>query len=570
MAEWQAKTVRDAVTEISEEKIVLPVIQRRLEWNSDKMEMLFDSLFRQNSFGSIICIEEEKGFEPLFAHRLFTRNGSYTSSVENDTVSGRNLLLVIDGQQRLQSFYMGLCGTIDGKTLYYDLFSDYKARDYDFKFAFRNNDLPSKNPERTKIGRCLWYSVPYLFSALKKLANPDLLADRIIREKGVTDADEQKHIEKNVGIFYARIFADKSVGMSEVAARMSDDVNEDRQRITELFRRLNFEGMKLSIYDLVASKLKSFDYKMENFLDEVTAENAEVGIDQDVLIKLLLVLHDKPGTGAADLTIQDAEFATENSMRIRNTLYALKSFLHYSGDEKWFDVSKKSAIKKSAIPLYFLAYHIFHSRLETEKLPDMFSMFDTGSEDFRSMSLWLKLSLLNQLFSRGCGWRPESTGIRKLHEVMSRNKGGLFPAQEIFTVYRKHPLTFFDASEISPDKLDSLNQEYIFYLIYGDGRSSLRTEDKDHIQPQSLLECANASPKKINSIGNLVLIDYRTNRVSKRDKELKDWLTSIPDKNEYMKRHLIPEDSELWKFERFDDFLRARLQLITDKIKSSL
>ena len=142
MAEWQAKTVRDAVTEISEEKIVLPVIQRRLEWNSDKMEMLFDSLFKQNSFGSIICIEEEKDSSPLFAHRLFTIDGSNMSSCEVGKISD-TLLLIIDGQQRLQSFYMGLCGTIEGKTLYYDLFSDYKARDYDFKFAFRNNDLPS-------------------------------------------------------------------------------------------------------------------------------------------------------------------------------------------------------------------------------------------------------------------------------------------------------------------------------------------------------------------------------------------------------------------------------------------
>ena len=109
MAEWKAMTVRDAVTEIAAGKIVLPVIQRRLEWNTDKMEMLFDSLFRQNSFGSIICIEEEKGLAPLFAHRLFTVDGSKTSSIECSVIHGNNLLLVIDGQQRLQSFYMGLC-----------------------------------------------------------------------------------------------------------------------------------------------------------------------------------------------------------------------------------------------------------------------------------------------------------------------------------------------------------------------------------------------------------------------------------------------------------------------------
>lgn len=63
------------------EDIVLPVIQRRLVWTDEKMKMLFDSLFRQNSFGSIICIEGNRETQPLFAYRLFNVDGSDKYSV---------------------------------------------------------------------------------------------------------------------------------------------------------------------------------------------------------------------------------------------------------------------------------------------------------------------------------------------------------------------------------------------------------------------------------------------------------------------------------------------------------
>ena len=101
--------------------------------------------------------------------------------------------------------------------------------------------------------------------------------------------------------------------------------------------------------------------------------------------------------------------------------------------------------------------------------------------------------------------------------------------------------------------------------------SSIRIQDKDHIHPRVLLEKAKVSSLKINSIGNLQLIDYATNRGEKNSKELKDWVASyIDNKQFYISRHLIPEDENLWTSDRFNGFLRARLRLIADKIKSEL
>ena len=431
-------------------------------------------------------------------------------------------------------------------------------------------ELPTKNSENSELRESLWCSAPYLFERLKALTNTDLVAEEIISEHQIIDPLMQKYIEKNIESFYMRIFADQSIGISKVTARLSKDVLEDRQRVTELFRRLNFEGMKLSTLDLVASLLKNFDYRMENFIDEVCSENSEIGVDQDVLVKLLLILNDKPGKRITELNADDAKFATESRKRIEATLDALKKFLKASDNEAWYK-SRKGVIKRSAIPLYFLAYHIFYSKYDTTELPDMFSKFDVKDKNFRAMSIWLKLSLLNQVFKKGCGWIPDKTGIKMIHAVMKNKKGMDFPVQELFDVYRSKLHKFFDEKSINTMNLDDLDQEYVFYIMYnGTTRSSIRSEDKDHIQPRSLLMQQNVKLEKINSIGNFQLIDSSSNRGLKNDEPLSEWLEKIDNQTAYIERHLIPEEPRLWVIENFHEFLRERQKKIVAKIKASL
>ena len=117
MAVWKTGRVSDVVGEIAEEKYVLPVIQRSLVWTEEKMEMLFDTLLRGDSFGGVMVIEEEKNSKPLFNFRPFTKDGELIASRQVDKLN-QTQNFVIDGQQRLQSFYIGLTGSINGKVLY--------------------------------------------------------------------------------------------------------------------------------------------------------------------------------------------------------------------------------------------------------------------------------------------------------------------------------------------------------------------------------------------------------------------------------------------------------------------
>ena len=569
--------MRDIVGRISDGRVVLPVIQRRLVWATDKMEELFDSLFQQNSFGSIICTEEGKGSNLLFPYREFTLDGDNTHSVDVKVVPD-TLLFVIDGQQRLQSFYIGLCGTFEGKKLYYDLFSDHSLLEHNFKFADSINSLPKNNAERSEriangmecLKETLWFPVPKLFALLKRTKNSKNVANKIFEffsQKGKIKDDKLKdlkkdHIRENVSDFEARIFDDKSIGISKVEAHMCDKVDDDHQRIVEMFQRLNSNGTHLSTYDLVASTLKGFDYRMESFLDDVTEKYSGMGINQDIMMKMLLILNNKPNKGMADMTQADASFIISNRDRIKTTLEALHKFLQASNHEEWFTSSNRSVI-----PLYFLAYHIFY---HSEKPEDIRKLFDAKDQNFRNMSLWLKVSLLNNVFKKGCGWDPSTTGIRLTHQVLNCYHKGDFPAAGLFQLYANRLHFCFDGKNITPECLDLLDQEYVFYAIYGMRSSSLRSVDKDHIHPRALLTKAKVGQLKIDSIGNLQLIDLKANR-GKNNRELRDWInTCVADKQAYIRKHLIPEDESLWTSDRFNGFLRARLRLIADKIKSEL
>lgn len=278
MAIWKTYRVIDAVTEIDEEKFVLPVIQRSLVWTEDKMELLFDTLLKGDSFGGVMVIEEEKGYKPLFNYRPFTKDGYFIPSSQVDNL--RQLqFFVIDGQQRLQTFYIGLKGTINGKSLYFDLYSDFNL-EYEFKFEKEENKLPKISKENIdrRIKEHFWYPAKELLRRLKNTNDEDQVADEVIKNNQVDDDKKKSHIIKNIKAFYKNVITAETLGISKVVINKSLPEIDNRQRIVELFRRLNDGGTRLSTFDLVASILKGFSWEMEGFLKEMLDKYQDIGL----------------------------------------------------------------------------------------------------------------------------------------------------------------------------------------------------------------------------------------------------------------------------------------------------
>ena len=567
MATWKPYRISDIVIDIDEEKFVLPVIQRSLVWTEEKMELLYDTVLKGNSFGGIMVIDENKESKPLFSYRPFTKDGNFIESKEIEKLRQQQSF-VIDGQQRLQSFYIGLKGSINGKELYFDLFSDYNSL-FEFKFEKNEKDLPktSKEIEDRVITKCFWYPAKELLRMLKDTDDEEIVADEIISNNDIEEKNEKDHIGKNIKAFYKNIISSESLGISKVTINKNLPEIDNRQRIVELFRRLNDGGTKLSSFDLVASILKGFSWEMESFLREMLQDNEDIGLSQENLIKLIFLLQDNYNKEMASIEASDAQFAIDNKDKIKATIIALKKFLK---NARLYEYYKDE--NRSFIPLFFIAYHLFHKDINNQQIENYFDNFETSNEDFPLIKQWIFHSLLNGVFrSRGAGWIPYRTGIKKILETIKEYKNQKFPVKKLFEVYINHPIAFTTdyLTNDNFDKLDELDSSFIYYLIYG---KAIRVNDIDHIMPKSILEKKKYDLWDINSIKNFQLLDYGTNRGDKNAKSFFEWISNpkyVKNKEEYLKIHLIPTNEEFWEEENFKDFIEERRKLIIEKIRQA-
>ncbi|MCR5834279.1 MAG: DUF262 domain-containing protein [Selenomonadaceae bacterium] len=569
---WETRTVDEVISKIRGKKFVLPVIQRRLVWREDAMAKLFDTLLKGYSFGAIIILKERAERPSLFAAREFSCDGDPRTAdlLPQETILQDEQFFVIDGQQRLQSFYIGLCGSSNMKLLYFDLFSDFQKSEYDFKFMLpERNRTFGKNIERGQrvVGEgetepltdCLWFSVKELYDRLTQAGgNCDRIADEIIREYEIDDVGKQKHISSNVSQFQRTVFDLKNVGISEIELDYAKTMNDNRQRLVELFRRLNSGGTALSTMDLVASRLKGFDSRMEEFLDNMSRESGDIRITQDELIKLIMTLQDKPLSEVTDLDDDGgkfASFALENAAHISATLVEVREFLRRTKDYNWFALNRS----RSPIPIYLLAYHIFYN--------------DPIYDNFADMKRWIKLSMLNGIFRRGCGWTPSERGMRELHTVLKDSRGQTFPTDNLFDVCKNNLHSFY--AEVNAGNLDEFNRDrdYMFYLMYNG--EPLSQGIVNHIQPRkTMLELIGRvrnsfTEEMIESIANLHLLS-REDVKEKSKYRLKDWISAQSDKRAYLAKHLIPEDEKLWRPNNFRKFLQARAELVAARINDNL
>lgn len=570
MAGWTTYSVAEIVSELLENSFVLPVVQRRLVWEAEKMELLYDTLLKGDAFGGVMVIEEQRGAKPLFESRPFSRYGEPHNSSERNGDLPRKTFFVIDGQQRLQTFYMGLAGKLDDKELFFDLYGNHHAS-FDFRFA-RVSDLPVsvkgnlKEAER-EIKERRWYPVSNLYTRMKGVGNDvNDLTQSLLGEDERSDILRENAVRANIAAFHRNIFSDKRVGVDAVQLNRSRDEIENRQRIVELFRRLNDGGTVLSSFDLFASILKGLNWHMESFLEEMLRENRRMGLNQDNLIKLVFLLQGEARKEMSEITVKDADFAVVNKERIKRSLELTREFLEKAKLDEYY-----ASGNRSFIPVFFVICHLYLK----DARPGYWSNFDTSHAEFKPMKDWIYHSLLNNTFkSRGVGWNPYRTGIATILEIVMEAGGSAFPKEFIFQLYQNRLHEFETEYPPQPKALDRLDRDFLFYLIY-QGNSTTLGRDIDHVHPRSRLEEAGIEWDKINSVANFQLIDVTTNRGTKNAKPFDEWLNgesrqgkNVTDIPGFLERHLIPTDTSNHQISGFDNFLEQRSELIAKKLQS--
>ncbi len=117
----------------------LPNIQRAFVWNENQICQLFDLILREYPISTLLVWKinlriRQRRFIENWDNTLLSHLSHFYVG-ENDKKKN----LVLDGQQRLQSFYIGLRGNFEGPELYFNILSDpTEAPDgIKYKFEFR-------------------------------------------------------------------------------------------------------------------------------------------------------------------------------------------------------------------------------------------------------------------------------------------------------------------------------------------------------------------------------------------------------------------------------------------------
>ena len=109
-------SIREAMSNIAEGKYVLPAIQRKFVWSADQITALFDSIMRGYPINTFMFwhVKQQKNIAsyPFFAFLKDYREKYQTEGAEcNVAAYSFDFDAVIDGQQRLNSLYIGLYGS---------------------------------------------------------------------------------------------------------------------------------------------------------------------------------------------------------------------------------------------------------------------------------------------------------------------------------------------------------------------------------------------------------------------------------------------------------------------------
>ena len=135
----QRESVRKIVTYLNNEErdggFWLPNIQRSFVWSEDQIERLFDSIMREYPISTLLVWRTNSDIR----YRKFIDN--YHSKIRLTDFyvpqDKKTKLLVLDGQQRLQSLYIGLKGSYEKRELYFDILSGDAVMPEDIRYRFK-------------------------------------------------------------------------------------------------------------------------------------------------------------------------------------------------------------------------------------------------------------------------------------------------------------------------------------------------------------------------------------------------------------------------------------------------
>ncbi len=568
--EYQSIKIKEVINELNE-KFFLPHIQRSLVWKETQILRLFDSLMRGYPISTFLFwkVRENKS---KVTKLDFIKNYKRDDKNEiNNNIDKDEYWLILDGQQRLQSFYIALKGSYNKKELYFNVFSEHPiiGEDledendeilYEFKFIKdKGTSLLEKDDEKTpnKNERKLWVKVKdfgLLGHDRGEISNPQKIEEFIERVKNKYSS-EISHKEAN--LLSSNIRDLHTILTKTGYLTYYLEAEPDYERVLDIFIRTNSGGTKLTKSDLLFSMIK-LNWKRDalnefnNLLEEINRD--QFRFNNDFILKTSLMV-------AGDSIAYKVENVKKNITniekewdKIRNSIAKVIDLLELIGISNDKSLPSKNAI----IPILYFTYKQNIQTYNTNRRENAQNVID--------IKKWLYNSLLNNIFS------GNSDVVLKACKDVLNETAKEFPYHKLNAEIEKKSNRAVQTSEerISEIKYGDSETNFVLGLLYPDINFNPASKSNelhiDHIFPQSLLD-KRYSKKLINNIGNLQLLTAFENE-SKNNQQFDKW---IKDQNDsFLDKHKIPRNKGLWKIDKFEEFLVERRKLIIKSILEQL
>ena len=563
--EYQSVRVVDIIKQVNRD-LYLPAIQREFVWSTGKIERLFDSIMCDFPVGSFLYwrIEQEnKNDWPIYEFiRSYDAEDPHN---ETANVAGitRDITLVLDGQQRITSLYIGLKGSYRffyyrwrTVKLYLDLAKPQSANDENpeeltYGFAFRENDTPS--PGRDEV----WY----LVSSILDFADAEDAKSAI--KNRITDlADDIKdNANRLIGRLHNRVH-------TNAIGNYYTEKSQDYDKVLQVFVRANSGGQPLEYSDLLLAtatakwdKLNARE-EIHQFTDDINHIGNGYGFGKDFVLKACLYLSDLP------IQYKVKNFTRTNLLKIENNWSNIKQSLLITVKLiSRFGFNSKNIVA----PLALLPIAYFLMARGNKNFADSSSANDVAVQI--EMRRWFIFVTMKNAFGGS-----SDTTLSRLREVLTHtNAVDHFPSQELYGYLEIEPS--FSEGEISRILSYGYQGRYtnlVLSLLYPDRDWKDAVYHEDHIFPQSefkkgLLQSRGFDSGKVqaflntfNSIPNLQLLTESEN-IGKSNIDFGAWLQTRD--LEFNQRHHIPPMAE-YSFADFDKFFALRFTLIADLLRA--
>jgi hypothetical protein len=526
----------------------LPNIQRPFVWSEDQICRLFDSILRQYPISTLLIWKTKMGVRRRKFIDNFKEEHRHHLSTFKVPDDDKKKCLVLDGQQRLQSLYIGLRGSYDGKELYLDILSGELAAPDDVRYKFKFLD-----PQLAAFPHIRFKDI--VFSDDR----PRLIADGIAAQAGrMLSTAETDKFKDHIDLIRETFFNESGIGYQELdSIDQANLYTEDD--VVEIFIRANSGGTRLGKSDLLFSLLtaawEEADDKMEILLDKLNMQG--FAFTRDFILKTCLTLLGQ-GARYEVAKFRKAGVREDIEKEWDNIIAATKDVADFVQGSTFIRCDKALPSYLVLIPLVYLRYH-YPAAWSTKKDVELY--------------------LLRSLMAGAFGGTPDQL----IDDIVSKLKDiKAFDLNEVFGVIRSAGRSL----ELTEDRFwaigyGSENIHLLFNLWYRDFNYTPAFASNmpqiDHVFPQSALKkvkAPNPNTGKMNvmkyregdrnQLANCMLLTAAENGAGgKSDTPPDEW---FKDKDEaYLDRHLIPRDPTLWKLDRFEDFIAERKKLIKTK-----